>query len=970
MLKLALIIFANRADQEQCDLYLQNWYQHKLPIFFFTLESQPITIDEKKNPPPSVPIQIIKYEKNTVEILDALANDDQLNTFDAYLFYSLPTASLDPEKWVHYLQNSQEYKWLTASSNTNQPIPLVGVVNNAKKSIVMINSIAVKIMAKTLQQSNQQFESESFQNLILFILSQTKIPVLHLEISRKIITAENLELVNKGIQQGALLLVDIANPSIWSNALISYQKLSSSSSSSSSDNLTKNHKNDVMVGEPEKKTAVVAGETLFLKKNNNHQKNSSTITFVTALFDVRSREPPIAENMIKPGEAKIKTAEDYLLLAEQSILQWDINLVIITEPQFVKRIQNCRDKYERTAQTFIYPLLMEHSKYYSLIQKLQNLYDKKSIPANYWPPKDSPLYVWCMMQKAESLEIALSLNIFNSNKFYWIDMGIAHIAQLNDRYLWLQQLEQSDHDKLRMIQLRKFVNDDETKDAKQFYSRLQQCFAGGFFGGAMMTMNWFIKMWDQEIRESILLYPVFDQAMFGRIYQRNPEKFLPITNFVDGHRQILQPRPSSSESLLSQSSNNNNNNDNMETVYALLSEEMNPTPKILNQWFESACELFQKTKQSRYHQTAVQIAQSISERSEQMKQFLKLPFQNPNSNHLNNIIRLHNTSFISISNLLSEVETLCQVYATHPEIVLKKKKTIELWLQQLSSINNVVWEDPKIISIINQLLFLASWLNIKIHNDNDNNNNITIPVWVINLNWRTDRWKTQQRELQLINFSSYGPIRRFPAVDKTNKEDLQYITTLPFYPKMKTLPPSSICCGASHYKIWCEWGEIKKENDANDNEDQWLQVLEDDASSSNCTREYMQNIKPLLPLLDKLNIHFIWNGYHLNIRERWKHLSTNEPLKLIPLKENAAAMGIGGTFAYLVSKKGARIAKQVMDQQYNQPENKAIDEYFMRYTFDKINHWSFEKPAFFSTYYIPGDPSTYDSDIAVIPDKK
>jgi hypothetical protein len=281
------------------------------------------------------------------------------------------------------------------------------------------------------------------------------------------------------------------------------------------------------------------------------------LTLVTALFDVRGRERrergaagggvvaqdgKIVGGGGGGGEDPCKGAEAYLKLG-QRVLAWDANLVVLTEPKFAGEILRARKQFGLLSKTLVLATDIEQSRYFWTIAKLKALYAAGKVPRQYWAPKDTPLYVWCMFQKADALMRAMEVNPFGSSRFFWVDLGIYHVATPPQPSVdaLLDQLAAPLHDRVRMTALR-HLDAHETVDPRVFYSQLQQCFAGGLFGGSLSAMRWFVGEWDREIAASLEHYPVFDQAMFARIYNRNPSKFLTVNGHIDGHRTLLQPR--------------------------------------------------------------------------------------------------------------------------------------------------------------------------------------------------------------------------------------------------------------------------------------------------------------------------------------------------------------------------------------------------------------------------------------------
>jgi hypothetical protein len=208
----------------------------------------------------------------------------------------------------------------------------------------------------------------------------------------------------------------------------------------------------------------------------------------------------------------------------------------------------------------------------------------------------------------------------------------------------------------------------------------------------------------------------------------------------------------------------------------------------------------------------------------------------------------------------------------------------------------------------------------------------------------------------------FSEIRRYPAVDGSNPAMKAYLTSRPFWEKTKMLPAGAVAVFASHVRIWEEWARTPTVDGGSSN--QWLMIMEDDVSLA---PTFARDTACWLELfsagaMDKV-YHGVWPGFHLHVTDRWLTVAQNEPMKIVPLKQNAISQGIGGMFCYMLSKEGARIATEMVKIGHNHKKGDPVDVWFMRCLHDKMNHLAPTKPSALSDFYIPGQP--YDGDISL-----
>ncbi len=271
---------------------------------------------------------------------------------------------------------------------------------------------------------------------------------------------------------------------------------------------------------------------------NRHQPVPST-TFVTGLYELRAREPRGAANQ------SCKSAEQYIDLAAP-LLDWNADFMVFTDPKIVPILSDARRRRGLLNRTVIIPLLMEQNSCFRRVHQIHKLFANGRAPARFSPTKDTPLYVWNQASKWSSMTHALRIDAFKSRTFYWVDLGIYHVAVPPPSLaVLLTQLGSST--RLRCTFLR-YLDSQTTRDRAGFFASLQQAVGGGLVGGPKEKVSWLATIFGQIFDDALTRYerPVLDEAVLGVIATTHPDQFLEI---YSGHREMLLPR--SAQSILS-----------------------------------------------------------------------------------------------------------------------------------------------------------------------------------------------------------------------------------------------------------------------------------------------------------------------------------------------------------------------------------------------------------------------------------
>jgi GR25 family glycosyltransferase involved in LPS biosynthesis len=934
---LAVVVLADKGQQEMVDQHISFWARHPEQIFVFSHTHAVVSLAADTCPELSKrkqPVNLLEYAGGWEDVIDAIATDDQLKTFDAYAFFTPNTVCLRPDQFANQIGN--------ACCLAKEP-----TVWNVQSEPVIWNRAAVTLAH---QQLSQVSPSPSWHVYITNLLKTSKINHVAALPNAVYCGATLLLEAGKLVQkQKAILCTAVTGPAALSFLLTALE--------------------DVNPHPPQpdsKMVPRVLKEARVVVPNNEMRRDMAAInrgeeiTFVTAFIDIRSREP------MTPEKKVCKTAADYMRYG-QRLLEWDVNLFLVVEPNMVADIWKTRDKLGLRHKTFIYPLTIEQSRFYPIIPKLQKLYDTGKVPKIYWAPKDTPLYVFSQMHKVDALRRAMDLNLFQSSKFYWIDYGIYHIAQHPAPTLeyFLAQLSAADHDRVRCRMLR-HIKPSEVVDPAVFYSQLQQCIAGGLLGGKTEVMRWFVDEWEKEIHLATNYYPVLDQAIFGRLFIRNPEKFLPINGFSDGHRRILQPRPLQETITDVRIAIKEKRWDDADSLL----QEIVPRPWTKELWTDAKSQLeclelvaqVDKAKINTIHPHTANtlLLLKSSWNSSQQKIFAELmpmlaaatpTVKPPEVKDLPLDVEM-------MGRMMDKLKSWVDLFRDKPDMAKSEVAKVHAFVADFAARKSVVESFPCLNVMLEALAATRPF--------GDHTKPLKkIPVWVLNLDRRPDRWQAMQR-----TFANLGPdrnelfaeFRRFSAVD--GKKDKAYLMSLPIWNRLTKLHgryDGAIACMASHMKMWEEWANLPVV-DGNE----WLMISEDDSVFG---PSFLRDITGLSHLMGAGGgksfskvYHFVWSGYHAHVKDRWMFMYNTEPMKLMKMRENLLSQSVGGTHSYLVSKDGARLALKLLKEGYNL-KDEPIDVWLQRHVHDVINHICPSHPIVFADFWLPGD-KLYDGDIS------
>ncbi len=269
-------------------------------------------------------------------------------------------------------------------------------------------------------------------------------------------------------------------------------------------------------------------------------------------------------------------------------------------------------------------------------------------------------------------------------------------------------------------------------------------------------------------------------------------------------------------------------------------------------------------------------------------------------------------------------------------------------------------------------------------------------ISVINLDRRPERWTVVRRLFRSWGSTSLLDIRRMSAIDAHRSlRDAGLPIPFPFNKPTNGLVFGSVGCWLSHVQIWRriaagnghpsdEASEKKRTVEAEEiadrvhlslecmtlslcglignyaSKDRWYGIFEDDVVPSATFYERMKCLTALMTRIDlSESWDIIWLGTHLLPEARCRAFSMSGQLPFFRRLTYEETV-IGGTFAYLISRRGAVHLLAMYDKA--KLIDVGIDSWMMRHS--GARQLCLHPPLVFSHYFLPHDASTHQSDCA------
>lgn len=209
----------------------------------------------------------------------------------------------------------------------------------------------------------------------------------------------------------------------------------------------------------------------------------------------------------------------YYMEKGKELLRRDIQLVIFTEADYVKDIEQLRAQH--LDKTKIITLNIANLPYFKYLEKIKENLEIHPIK-NKCPIKDTPGYLVLQMNKLYFLSEVINTNPFGSSHFGWIDFGISHVANFN--YVDSDDIFNKIPNKVSLLQLRNY--ESALSDIDGYLSFIRGISAAGFICGDSNHLTWFIQSCEKKYKEIINSgYAASEEMLFPLIFKGNEDKF-------------------------------------------------------------------------------------------------------------------------------------------------------------------------------------------------------------------------------------------------------------------------------------------------------------------------------------------------------------------------------------------------------------------------------------------------------------
>ena len=246
------------------------------------------------------------------------------------------------------------------------------------------------------------------------------------------------------------------------------------------------------------------------------------ITVTTCLYDIRKKE--------QSDGHWINTLKDYLELSRH-MLRLRLPMVIFTdEEEIVDYVYKTRLEYGLLDKTLIARLPFEQTFFYRDLETLKQRMKEFSI-VNWNKDKDTPLYILLNNNKFDFLKRSMEMNVFHTDFFLWMDMGIQHCTKATEQE-WLEISEtwpsfiHQDREHIHQLRIHT-VTKPSDMTWKDYFRMIYHHVAGGLFGGHKDRVYEYIQLFQEQWHK--ILYEEkwwqLDEAIMTIITETYPEKF-------------------------------------------------------------------------------------------------------------------------------------------------------------------------------------------------------------------------------------------------------------------------------------------------------------------------------------------------------------------------------------------------------------------------------------------------------------
>ncbi len=244
---------------------------------------------------------------------------------------------------------------------------------------------------------------------------------------------------------------------------------------------------------------------------NNNPENYPTI--VTMLYDIRGME----DNKIERN----RKLESYIDFSKQFLLKLPYPMIFFIDDNeiTINSIFNARKENNLINKTYIFVNDFKNTYFYKYLSRLQELQTQFHI-INGEIEHETPLYVILNNNKFDSIDKAIKLNPFKSSHFIWMDFGINHVSQNNERiHDWINNVP----DKIKQMCINPYTEDNSHKEHFRF---IYHNMAGGLFSGSADNMLKYSELFKKKTEEiyNDNWYQI-DEAVMTIVNRENPDLF-------------------------------------------------------------------------------------------------------------------------------------------------------------------------------------------------------------------------------------------------------------------------------------------------------------------------------------------------------------------------------------------------------------------------------------------------------------
>ena len=260
--------------------------------------------------------------------------------------------------------------------------------------------------------------------------------------------------------------------------------------------------------------------------------DKNPVTIVTAFFDIERD---------KRGDGR--TIDEYKEWMKTT-LQLNCNLFIVTEPKFHDFFLENRPKHYNT---YIHVMEFKELHYYEYIDRMRTIMNLPEYKSRIMHPNriECNLPEYCIIQysKFHCLQVAMKIDKFQSEYFFWMDAGCSRFfldVDITKNYPSKNAIEHiRSCENQFIIQKRhdlEYYNIDEN-----FVWKSDNLLSGGMFGGNKMIVTKIGQLVEEIFVQQMLQNNNVnnEQLALAIVWKKNPELFQ-LTNNMNYHLMLFK----------------------------------------------------------------------------------------------------------------------------------------------------------------------------------------------------------------------------------------------------------------------------------------------------------------------------------------------------------------------------------------------------------------------------------------------